>query len=159
MKYYIFTFIMFAGFSTLVNSNERQTCRKNLTVRAFVVECIEQGIYDPCDDSGGSQGRYQCAWAHVDVAERKIKTLVKEITTLFISWKLSDNKIKFIESEKKWAEYRSSYCESTDALAEYFISHSQEAILAMDVDKGFCYRRLTEKHAEELDFALSKIRE
>ena len=77
---------------------------------------------------------------------------------MFDSWKLpEERKNEFLKSEEEWKEYSKNYCNATDSLANYFIAHSDEAILAMDTNRGFCLRRVTEKHADELKFALSKI--
>lgn len=156
MKPALLIFLAVVSHSVSALADERQECRRHLADGARLVDCIERGIYDPCDDATGSLGIAQCAWAHVEVAERRIKKAENKLLALFDKWKLPDAKRQaFLQAEETWRAYRKAYCGSTDALAEYYMSHSKEAILAMDTSFGFCSRRLSEVHADELERAAS----
>lgn len=156
----VFTVALFFSIllTPVAHSDDRQECRQKTKV-SEVANCIERGIYDPCDDAGSAWGRGMCASAHIEVAERRITKAKSDLLKRFEEWKLSDSKRKdFITAQEKWREYREKYCSASDALAVYFIDHSQEAIFAMDTNYSFCVRRLSEQHAAELEFTLSKTR-
>ena len=92
-------------------NSERKFCRNNLGDREIIIECINRGLYDPCDDAGGRLGRSQCIFAHTEIAERRIIKSRKEIIMAFKNSN-SDKKVinEFIEAENKWEELRESSC-------------------------------------------------
>ena len=130
--------------------DKREVCRQSRDMEKLI-ECIERGIYDPCDDAGGKWYRAMCMMAHSEIGERKIQRARKIILSLYDDWNIKpEDKAQFINAEKMWEDYRNKYCGSIAVLARSFIDRSEAAILAMQSSYGFCIRRLNEKHAEEL---------
>jgi uncharacterized protein YecT (DUF1311 family) len=129
----------------------RDECRAS-QVQSEVVSCIERGLYDPCDDAGSGWGRAQCAWAWVEVADRRLMKAEREILSrLRIGKAELSASGRFRQAQKHWYAYRDSHCNFTDAtvgLAQFkgtSFSHS-----------GFCRRRLTEQRATELEAIATK---
>jgi hypothetical protein len=143
--------------ATSLLADERQECRQKRDV-SKIADCIERGVYDPCDDAGGAWGRGMCGAAHIEVAERRIKKSTAAILKLFDAWKLPESP-KFLSAQEDWRQYRDKHCSASGSLAQYFIEHSEETIFAMDISENFCILRLTEGYASELEFTLSKARQ
>lgn len=134
--------------STAVGATEREECRASKD-NEKIIRCIELGIYDPCDDSGGKWGASKCAGAHTEIAERRIKKAEDKIELL-----LKDGDAgraayaQFQESQKIWLSFRDSYCRFTNAADDLKEFEGQFLHL------GYCWRRLTEQRADELEALL-----
>lgn len=136
----------------LAYADEREDCRKKENT-SEVADCIERGVYDPCDDAGGTWGRAQCAYAHTEVAERKIAKAEREII-LRLEQAKADKRLKtnFLSVQKSWLEFRKSYCKFTNAIndyGDYFDSSTR-------THYGFCILRLTKAHLKELEMILER---
>lgn len=144
-------------FGLPVMADERAACRDSWqSDHEHFLQCVAKGIYDPCDDAGGTWGKGQCAWAYTEIAEQKIEAISEDIRRRLGGAKKRSALADFDNAEKSWLAYRKSYCRFTNAaedLAEF------EAAATSDMDLGFCERRLTEKHAEELQYLLRHEKE
>ena len=143
--------IALSGTCSAVPQN-REECRAAQT-QSDVVSCIERGLYDPCDDAGGSWGGAQCAWAWAEIADRRVTEAERQVLSHLRKGKadLSATLSRFRQSQKDWRSYRDSHCGFTNAIVdreqfnETSFSHA-----------GFCRRRLTEQRAEELETLVVK---
>jgi len=134
-------------------ADQRTDCRDLVNKdHSKYINCVEQGIYDPCDDAGGTFGKAQCAWAYNEIAERKITAAEEEIKARIGN---DDKRHKalaqFLVSEDQWHKYRNSYCNFTNK-AEDFTEFDSTS----NFDLGFCKRRLAEQHAGELQMILQR---
>jgi len=148
--------LLFAAMSSL--ADERQECRQKRDV-AEIADCIERGVYDPCDDAGGAWGRGMCGAAHIEVAERRVKKSTAALLELFGAWQLPGSPQKFLAAQEDWRHYRDKHCSAPESLAQYFIENPEETIFEMDISVNSCILRLTENYASELEFTLSKARQ
>ena len=139
-------------------ADERQECRQKRDV-ASLADCIERGIYDPCDDAGSAWGRGMCGTAHIEVAERRIKKSTTALLKLFAEWSLPESAKRHLTAQENWRQYRDQHCSASESLAHYFIERSEETIFAMDISENLCIRRLTESYASELEFTLAKAKQ
>jgi uncharacterized protein YecT (DUF1311 family) len=136
----------------LAYANEREDCRKKTTT-SEIADCIERGVYDPCDDAGGTWGRAMCAYAHTEVAERKMAKSEQEI--IFRLKKAQADKrleTNFLSVQKAWRDFRGSYCKFTNAVNDYGVYFDSSS----RTHYGFCLRRLTEAHLKELEMILER---
>jgi uncharacterized protein YecT (DUF1311 family) len=123
----------------------RDNCRdSSLEDDAKLVECLEKGIYDPCDEASGIHSHItaRCVFGHTEVANRRVKKAEKEIIAQL---KKSGNKTgstEFRNSQRKWRDYVKSYCE--------FLNHADPD--ASPFGKvGFCTALHYENRANELE--------
>lgn len=156
MKAEFIALFVYVTLASTAHSDDRQECRQTREV-SEVANCIERGVYDPCDDAGSPSGRGMCSAAHIEVAERRIAKASSALLKRFEQWNLPESKRKeFVSAQEEWQRYREKHCNASDSLAEYFIEHSEETIFAMDINYSFCVLRLTQRYADELEFTLSK---
>jgi len=123
----------------------REQCRASQQ-QEEVIQCIQNGIYDPCDDAGGKWEQAQCAGAHTEIAERELAEAERVIESRLARGKAQRQALaKFRESQRLWRAYRDSYCRFTNAAfdLEQFNGSSYFHL-------GYCYWRLTEQRAKEL---------
>jgi uncharacterized protein YecT (DUF1311 family) len=129
----------------------RDYCR-NKADEQDMVRCIENGIYDPCDDSSASGSGWwtaQCAWAHLAIAEKKMKAIEKEILTrLRKTDTKQDAGTALALVQQHWRNARDTYCEFANAVRD--ADGFDGEVL------GFCLRRLTEGRVKELQGLLSR---
>lgn len=121
------------------------------TTTKDAADCVERGIYQPCE-LGSSVGIADCAWAYVEVENRKIGNLEKEILSVFKSRRLSGNAATaFARWQADWRRFRETSCRLSDHLAEIIIT-GQHGIVSNGTDfhRGFCLRRLNENRVSEL---------
>jgi len=117
-------------------------------------DCIEAGIYDPCDDAGGTWGDAQCAWAHMEVAERRIQRAEKRLIA-FSSQSKDTRELSeaFTRSRRRWEEAREKFC--VERNRRYATSQSESGAESPpdDAEKlGYCSRRLAEERADDLEY-------
>jgi uncharacterized protein len=124
-------------------------------------DCIEAGIYDPCEDASGTWGEAQCAYANTEVAERRIRKAQDQLRAL--SNGLSDERriqqaLQY--AHKKWVSSRAATCEERNR--RYLEAEAQEKATTGSADElvpkvddaervGFCFRRLADGRANELE--------
>ena len=130
--------------STSTAETEMQ-CAKN---EEKMIECIQKGIYDPCDYGGGPRSWIyaQCAWGHAEVAERKIKKLEGEILRRLRDSQSERALEEFKEAQRKWRESTDYYCRFTNDADEAGVFEASSEYLSY----GFCLRRLREQRVKEL---------
>jgi uncharacterized protein YecT (DUF1311 family) len=134
-------------------ANEREECRSSKD-REKLIQCIERGVYDPCEDAGGKWGEAQCAGAHTDIAERRIKKAENELALILKSSDAGRSVYeKFQESQKIWLNFRESYCQFTNAADDL------KQFGGQFLHSGYCWRRLTEQRADELESVLKNEHE
>lgn len=128
----------------------REYCREKAE-QPDIVKCITAKIWDPCSEgaSGSSWWGSQCGWAHLEIAENKIKEAQNKIENLLSTTKNSAGIKEFKESEALWLSYRDKYCEFTNGLA----LKGGGFPLAI----AFCRRRLSEVHVRELSVVYPEI--
>ena len=129
----------------------REDCRAS-QLQSEVVSCIERGLYDPCDDGGGSWGRAQCAWAWTEVAERRVAKAEREILARLGQSKATTPALAaFRRSQGIWRSYRDSHCRFADATVDLEQFNQTSAS-----HSGFCQRRITEQRAAELEAIVAR---
>lgn len=113
-----------------------------------MVECIEQGLYDPCDYGGGIHSwiRAQCARGHATVADRKLKSLEDQIAKRLKSGGNPQTLSKFHEAQQLWRQATDNYCRFTNDAGEAQVFEASSSYLSY----GFCLRRLKEQRVNEL---------
>ena len=127
----------------------REECRASAS-QDEIVSCIDRGLYDPCDDAGGNWGRAQCAWAHAQIAARRVKLAELEIARRLRQGRAEQVALKqFKDGQRGWEAYRDRHCKFTNQTVELA---QFEGTSFLHV--GFCYRRLTEQRASELEAIL-----
>ena len=147
---YSLLFTAISAFASAIYAEEdvpvneaREMCRESQD-DGKIVECLEKGIYDPCDDASGvhSSTTARCVFAHTEVANRRIQKAEKKIAAQL---KKSGDKTgmkEFRNSQRKWRDYVKSYCE--------FAQHAvPEASPFGSI--GMCERRHNEQRADELE--------
>ena len=113
-----------------------------------MVECIELGLYDPCDFGGGSNSWMlgQCAWGHAEVAERRLLKMETEITRRLANGRHDKVLADFRKAQRLWRESTDSYCRFTNEANESEAFEASEYYLSY----GFCVRRFREQRVNEL---------
>ncbi len=130
----------------------RDYCR-NKADENDMVRCIEQGEYDPCDDSSGSGSGWwtaQCAWAHLKIAEKKMAAAEQAIIGRLRKTS-SQPQIAIAEfklTQERWREFRDVYCRFANTVRD--LEGLEGEVL------GYCIRRVTELRAKELEGLLSR---
>ncbi len=141
------------------------SCReKNLTfgiTKGELADCIEGGLYDPCDDATGKAGAVNCYVGHVEVAKRRIEKATKEITD-----RMHKQGVEFrgsvreggvvepprnylVQANKFWSDYVWEQCLLINALDDKFEGFESAAA---------CELRLYRQRADELDAIQIKVR-
>ena len=137
-------------------------------------DCIEAGIYDPCEDALGTWGMAQCAWANMEVAERRIRRTERALPQLpgFDAKQVSD---ALASSSDQWRARRATYCRQRDIQHSKAQAQEIEAAKAPDPGElvqeppdsgdgdegeilGYCLRRITEERAQNLEYFLTKMK-
>lgn len=147
------TFLLLA-FVLPAHADEREICRASQDEQKMV-DCVEKGIYDPCDDaSPGSHGwiTAQCAWAHAAVADRKIDKAEKQIIARLKGTKALKALSEFQKSQRNWKVFSEQYCGFTNLAAEAGVFADDPMLLSY----GFCLRRHKEQRAVELEAYLGQ---
>lgn len=126
---------------------------------ALQADCIEAGIYDPCEDSGSRWGDAQCAWANLHVAERRIRTAEQSLIASAQKSKPTGRLQNELNSSgERWKAARERFCEERDQL----VTKAEEAGDAEQTDSGeklgYCMRRVTEERALELERFADRLR-
>ena len=130
----------------------REECRAS-TQTEDVMHCIQAKLYDPCDDAGGKWGQSQCAWAHAEIAERRVKSAEQEIVRRLAGARNQAVLAKYQSSQRHWRSYRETYCRFADATVDL-----QQFKGSSDSHLGYCWRRLTEQRATELEATLGQAK-
>lgn len=128
------------------NEMTRQSCRASKETDV-IANCIEAGIYDPCDDAGGKWGQSQCAWAHSLVAQRRIEKSLEALEDRSIKAGIFDQYQNLQWSQKNFELYRDQYCRFKGAASEKSADVTGETL-------GYCIRRLNEERASDLESIL-----
>jgi len=129
----------------------REECRASKQ-RSEIVDCIRAQLYDPCDDAGGSWGRAQCAWAHLEIADERVRKAEAEIRSRLQGSAAGKKSLPaFEQAAGKWREYRDIHCKFSNATVDLEVFET-----TTDQHGGFCLRRLTEQRAQELGAVLSE---
>jgi len=128
----------------------REYCR-NQADESEMVRCIEQKLYDPCDDSsavGSGWWTAQCAWAHLRIAERKMSAIEQAIVgRLKKASSESASAIKELKlAQKRWRESRDAYCRFANSIKD--VDGLEGEVL------GYCIKRLTQTRTKELESML-----
>lgn len=135
-----------------VLADSRSECRETNDDNK-AIHCIDEGIYDPCDDATGSKGIWdsRCAWAHNTIAERRIKKAEGEIKALLSKNPSGKDFVSsFAKSEQQWTEFRKSYCNFTGKLTDWQVGVSPLLL-------GQCMRRIAEQRADELEILFQQL--
>jgi uncharacterized protein YecT (DUF1311 family) len=117
-----------------------------------MADCVEKGIYDPCDAGGGphSWAYAQCGFAHLEVAERRIKHIEQEVLTRLTKIEAPESlREDFLSAQEQWKTSRDKYCATTSRITdiggfEQHFNSTSYMVLA------FCLRRVTEERVQEL---------
>jgi uncharacterized protein YecT (DUF1311 family) len=129
----------------------REECRASSSQQE-IVTCIDRGLYDPCEDAGGNWGRAQCAWAHSEIATRRVKVAEQEIANRLQRGRAEQLAFKqFKDGQKAWEAYRDKHCKFTNQTVELEQFNGTSFLHV-----GFCFRRLTEQRASELEEVLRR---
>jgi len=129
---------------------DRQSCRASKD-QEVLIKCVNQMVYDPCDDSGGKWGAAQCGWVHTEIANRKIKAIEKQIIeTIKISKSHNDALNSFNSDIEAWNSYLSKHCNFTNTVDDL------ENFSSMHLHLAFCKRRMSEQRVVELENVLSR---
>jgi uncharacterized protein YecT (DUF1311 family) len=127
----------------------REECRASSSQQE-IVTCIDRGLYDPCEDAGGNWGRAQCAWAHTEIATRRVKVAEQEVAKRLRRGRTEALALKqFKDGQKAWEAYRDKHCKFTNQTVELEQFNGTSFLHV-----GFCFRRLTEQRASELEAVL-----
>lgn len=116
-----------------------------------VPDCIERGIYKPCD-LGGSIGTRDCAWGYAEMEERRIKRLENQIEQAFSDHKLSPAaRTAFHRWQTHSRQYRNASCKQSSKLADIIVEGVPGIVNnGTDFHEGFCLRSANEVRRKEL---------
>ncbi len=144
----------------------RKDCRATTSANAseIIADCIEAKIYDPCDDAGGTWFAAQCAYAHMEVAERRRRVAEKFLLEL---WERSndvrDLRTILSKSHDKWMKAREKSCAARNLNYGRYEFEQEgvdiSAIVAPPDDAemwGFCLRRLAEERADDMEYFIKE---
>lgn len=124
-------------------------------------DCIEARIFDPCQDAGGTWGLAQCGWANLEVAERRVRRAQDALLQLPGLDTQSLNRA-ISSSAVRWDHHRNQYCQQRNRRELAGPVWPFKPLPPPDDDGGepasFCYRRLTEKRAHDLEDLLHALR-
>lgn len=122
---------------------DRKTCRASSDTSA-IADCIEAGVYDPCDDAGGSWGNSQCAAAHSLVAQRRIDRALTVLRERVAAELEASELERLASSQRSFEQYRDEFC--TFKGAADIGSHSLVGEML-----GYCIRYMNQMRAKELE--------
>jgi hypothetical protein len=144
----IFAIVVLCPFSSAVLADAYQDCRKSQT-EAQVIECIEKGIWNPCDEGAGptSWVGSQCGFAHTEIASRKLKAIEAEISKRLQDAGKIEVRRRFLESQKMWRTFADHYCSFVNAADDTeLFAHGDPYFLR----GNFCMGRLVTERLKEL---------
>ncbi len=117
-------------------------------------DCIEADVYDPCDDAGGRWGNAQCAWAHLEVAKRRISKAESEIRRILQGNDRAAGVSGALEqSAKRWKEKTDALCVDRNSRWPAEESTVQDA-----EPWGYCLKRVAADRADELANWASRLK-
>jgi uncharacterized protein YecT (DUF1311 family) len=122
---------------------DREACRAS-TDTSVIADCIEAGVYDPCDDAGGTWGRSQCAYAHSLVAERRIDRALKALRDRGAAELEPSALERLASSQRSFEAYRNEFCAFKGAADDDPYPFAGEMF-------GFCIQRMNQVRARELE--------
>jgi hypothetical protein len=124
-----------------------EACKRTRSEQAMV-ECIEKGLYDPCDFGGGpsSWTLAQCAWGHAEVAERKLRKIEVRIADLLNGPRHEKTLRDFRLAQRIWRQSTDRYCRFTNDADASGVFGADSQYLSY----GFCVRRQKEQRVNEL---------
>jgi uncharacterized protein YecT (DUF1311 family) len=131
----------------------REFCRNSADEKQMI-QCIEKGVYDPCDDASGSSSWWsaQCAWAHNSIAEGKIRKSEREISKRLHGTPEKTKALSvFRQSQKHWRQFRHTYCQFTNTVNRF-----EEFDGDSSFHVGYCLSRLAQDRAKELEMILRR---
>lgn len=144
----------------------RKDCRETQSANAteIIADCIEARIYDPCDDAGGTWGAAQCAYAHMEVAERRRRVAEKHLLELWgRSTDARDLRIILSKSNDQWIKAREKSCSARNLNYSKYEFQQEgvdiSALVAPPDDAeiwGFCSRRLAEERADDMEYFIKE---
>ncbi len=125
-------------------------------------DCIEADVYDPCEDAGGRWGEAQCVWAHLEVAQRRIRRVTNTILGIADSLAMKAQAQKWQEAnEKAWKQWNESECskrqkhlETLDAKEDGSRDYAHEGAEPY----GFCKGRLARERADRMENWVQKLK-
>jgi hypothetical protein len=140
-------------------------------------DCIEAGIYDPCNDAGGRWGEAQCAWAHLEVAQRRIHRAESQLLELSQQSEEATQIAEVLSSYRdRWKTRSKEFCQKRNRIFLEAQAREYEAAQEPDLNElakepeppdesdgddgeklGFCLRRVTEERAQELERFLAAV--
>lgn len=145
--------VMCLSLASTAYADEYEECRKSQT-QEQVIQCIEKGIWTPCDEGGGPTSWLgsQCAWANAEIAARKLKTIEQEISKrLRAGGQLPAHK-KFLSSQRMWRSFVDAYCKFVNNAGESGLFVNDPNYLTL----GSCISRLTDERVRELSYYLQE---
>ncbi len=118
---------------------------------AVQADCIEAGVYDPCDDAGGTWGAAQCAWANLEVANRRIRRAEAALTAITHRWKRIAQALpsELEASSQRWSGQQ-QFCSKQNRLYDGPMSDIGEPI-------GFCMGRTAKERADKLELLVRDL--
>jgi uncharacterized protein len=116
-------------------------------------DCIEAGIYDPCEDAGSRWGAAQCALANTEVARRRSRRAHELLRDLARG--LPDEKAihQVLEREwKAWETRKDMFCEAQNRRFQEAIDNAT-SVAPGDAGERYrsCETRLARLRADELE--------
>lgn len=138
---------------SVCHADEYGDCRKSQTTEQ-IIECIEKGIWSPCDEGAGPTSWLgsQCAWATAEIGARKLRAIEQEISKRFRARNLVSAQRKFLSSQKKWRSFVEDYCK--------FVNDADDSGLFVNdpnyLTYGSCLSRLTDQRVRELSYFLDE---
>ena len=124
-------------------------------------DCIEAGVYDPCEDAGSRSTEAQCAWVNLEVAQRRIRRAEAALMMLVSGW--GDQGPRKLPNEltaatTRWASAQDAFCREQDRLDDNAPATSDEYEERRAAGEtnfgekfGFCIRRTVEERASKLE--------
>ena len=143
MKNILLFSLFFTLSPNLIAGTTIEQCKKAETTE-YVADCIEDGVYDPCNDATGKFGLTRCVKAHSLVAERRIEVAMRKIKTNISRSRETRMYAPLKWSHKNWLIYRDQFCifkNDANNHTEYFNSE----------DIGHCILRMNREKAESLE--------
>jgi len=119
---------------------------------AIQADCIEAGVYDPCDDAGGTWGAAQCAWANLEVANRRIRRAEAALTAIAHRWKRIAQALpsELEASSQRWGGLQQQFCSEQNRLYDGPMSDVGEPM-------GFCMGRTAKERADKLELLVRDL--
>ncbi|WP_112187732.1 lysozyme inhibitor LprI family protein [Ralstonia sp. GX3-BWBA] len=129
---------------------DRESCAREESPDR-IIECIETGIFNPCDWGGGphSFSSAQCARASLEIANRELRATEHRVEDRLRQSSSTEAQARFALTQQQWNTFRESYCHFVESLDPHETSSDWRTL-----NTSACEERLAKERNKELKVLL-----